>query len=135
MTAAAAHAFGASQLGTYTPEQFRDYWYNHGAEISRFSLQQMRYGQIHEGDSVLVFVTEKMHPGSQIKADNPGSEDIAVLKWNETYRGLAGMEAKVLTTRATRTHTIMDAYWRHNGNQDRKLLKKLGLGARELEAN
>jgi hypothetical protein len=40
----------------------------------------MRYGEIHEGDAVLVFVTEKMSPDTQIKTDNPGSQDIAILK-------------------------------------------------------
>ena len=37
-----------------------------------------------------------------------------------------------MTTRAARTHTIMDAYWQHHDNKDRALLKKLGLGAREM---
>jgi hypothetical protein len=285
-------------FGTYTPDQFRDYWYNHGAEISRFDLHQMRYGQIHQGDAVTVFVTEEMNPAIQVKADNPGPEDIPVLKlnavrkfftgiypysimtsifspvdikkyplplkiststqewcgnvytqmnlhndeyrvrlhsyfekegdrdfkikkylpedaawnliriapntlpqgefsmipgtvyarlvhrplepqqataslnpvaekslegnplvkyevdlagaqrtlrivfekdfpyriqkWEESYRGLIGTGAKVMTTRAVRTHTIMDAYWQHHGNKDRVLLKKLGLSAREM---
>ena len=55
-----------------------------------------------------------------------------IQKWEESYRGLAGTGAKVMTTRAIRTHTIMDAYWQHHGNRDRALLKKLGLDAREL---
>ena len=58
--AAVVHSNNSPQLGTYTREQFQDYWYNHGAEISRYSLKQMRYGEIHDGDAVLVFVTEKM---------------------------------------------------------------------------
>jgi len=285
-------------FGTYTSAQFRDYWYNHGAEISRFDLHQMRYGEIHQGDAVTVFVTEKMNPAIQVKADNPGPEDIPILKlsavrkfftgiypysimtsilspvdlkkyplplkiststqewcgnvytqmnlhddeyrvrlqsyfekegdqdfkvkkyipedavwniirihpqdlprgeffmipgtvyarlvhrplapqkataalapveekslegkplvryelnlpgeqrtlrifferdfpyrihkWEESYPGLAGTPAKDLTTRAVRTHTIMDAYWLHHKNKDLKLLKKLGLSAREM---
>jgi len=78
--AAAAHTDTLPQFGTHTRDQFQDYWYHHGAEISRFSLQQMRYGEIHQGDAVLVFVTEKMNPDIQIKADHPGSQDIAILK-------------------------------------------------------
>jgi hypothetical protein len=58
-----------------------------------------------------------------------------IQKWEETYRGAADPEAKVMTTRAIRTHTIMDAYWQHHGNRDRALLKKLGLSARELGSN
>ena len=58
-----------------------------------------------------------------------------IQKWEESYRGLAGTGAKVMTTRATRTHTIMDAYWQHHGNRDRALLKKLGLGASEMQVD
>ncbi len=301
LSAGSVYSDDVTHFGTYTPDQFRDYWYNHGAEISRFTLQQMRYGEIHEGDAVLVFVTEEINPAIQVKADYPGSENIPILKlnavrkfftgiypysimtsifspvdmqkyplplkinsstqewcgqvytqmnliedeyrvrmhsyfekegdrdfniknsvpedaiwtmiriapdalpqgeffmipgtvyarlvhrplmpqkavasldtvdekslegnslvryevdfpaeqrtlriffekdfpyriqkWEESYRGLAAMGAKVMTTRAIRSHTIMDAYWRHHGNRDRALLKKLGLDARELGNN
>ncbi|UCD81750.1 MAG: hypothetical protein JSW26_10090 [Desulfobacterales bacterium] len=293
-----AHSYEKMHFGTYTPAQFRDYWYNHGAEISRFNLQQVRYGDTHRGDAVLVFVTEELNPAIQIKADHPGSENIPVLKlnavrkfftgiypysimssifspvdmqkyplplkissstqewcghvytqmnlhnneyrvrlhsyfekegdrdfkvknsvpedavwnmiriapnnlpqgeffmipgtvyarlvhrplepqkatarldpvegksldgkplvgyeltlpgeqrtlrivfekvfpyriqeWEESYPGLSGTGAKVMTTRAVRTHTIMNAYWQHHSNKDRVLLKKLGLSAREM---
>ena len=288
-------------FGTYTPDQFRDYWYHHGAEISRFSLQQLRYGEIHSGDAILVFVTEEINPEIQVKADYSGPNNVPILKlnavrkfftgiypysimtsiftpvdvhqyplplkitastqewcghvytqmnlsddvyrvrmhsyfekendqdfkikndvpedaiwtmiriaprglpqgeffmipgavyarlahrplrpqravalltaisekslegspmvryeidfpdeqrtlriffeknfpyriqkWEESYRGLTGNKAKVMTTRATRTHTILDAYWQHHGNKDRALLKKLGLHAREMGRN
>jgi len=296
-------AFDASsnvqvQFGTYTPAQFRDYWYNYGAEISRFDLHQMRYGEIHRGDAVLVFVTEEMNPAIQVKADNHRPENIPILKlnfvrkfftgiypysimasifspvdlrkyplplkiststqewcgnvytqmnlqkdqyrvilhsyfekegdrdfeikkavpedaiwniiriapqdlplgeflmipgtvftrlvhrplapqraaaslqpvaekslegnplvryelnyhgeqrslrivfeknfpyriqqWEESYPGINRTASQEMTTRAVRTHTIMDAYWQHHGNKDRVLLKKLGLGAREM---
>jgi len=295
------YAGDVQYFGAYTPEQFHDYWYNHGAEISRFTLQQMRYGEIHDGDAVLVFVTEELNPAIQVKADNRRPDNVPILKlnavrkfftgiypysimtsvftpvdslkyplplkitastqewcgqvytqmnlagdeyrvrvhsyfekegdrdykiknyvpedaiwtrlriapndlprgeffmipgtvyarlahrplrpqkavavletvsakslegnplvryeidfpvqertlriylekefpfriqqWEESYRGLGGTGAKVMTTRATRTHIIMDAYWRHHGNRDRALLKKLGLGAREMQAD
>ena len=70
---------------------FQDYWYNHGAEISRFFLQQMRYGKIHQEDAVLVFVTGKMNPDTQIKADQPGSQDIAILKLNAVRKFFTGI--------------------------------------------
>ena len=298
LSAGSVYSDDVNHFGTYTPDQFQDYWYNHGAEISRFTLQQMRYGEIHQGDAVLVFVTEEINPALQVKADYAGPENVPILKlnavrkfytgiypysimtsifspvdmqkyplplkinsstqewcgqvytqmnliedeyrvrmhsyfeeegdrdfnikdsvpedaiwtmmriapdalprgeffmipgtvyarlahrplmsqkvvasldtinekslegkplvryevdfpaeqralriffekdfpyriqkWEESYRGLAAMGAKVMTTRATRTHIIMDAYWRHHGNRDRTLLKKLGLDAREL---
>ena len=298
LSASIAHADKSPQFGTYTQDQFHDYWYNHGAEMSRFSLKQMRYGEIHKGDAVLVFVTEKMNLATQIKADHSGAQDIPIIKlnavrkfftgiypysiltsifspvdvqkyplplkvssstqewcghvytqmnlaeneyrvrlhsyfesegdrdfevqkvipedavwtlirldpgnlprgeffmipgtvysrlahrpvaaqravsnlsasdekslegnplviyeinfpdeqrtlriyfekdfpyriqkWHETYRGLIDNEAKVLTTRAVRTHTIMDPYWRHHTNKDRRRLDALGLNAREM---
>ncbi|MCP5048156.1 MAG: hypothetical protein GY940_13375, partial [bacterium] len=55
-----------------------------------------------------------------------------IQKWHDTHRGLIGMGAKVLTTIATRTHTIMDPYWKHHTNKDRRRLKALGLSAREM---
>jgi len=298
LTAPSVYSSEPFQFGTYTPDQFHDYWYNQGAEISRFALQQVRYGEIHAGDAVLVFVTEPMNPARQVKADQPGPQSIPVLKlnavrkfftgiypysimtsiftpvdtqtyplplkitsstqewcgqvytqmnlrddtyrvrmqsyfekegdqefnlesdvpedaiwtmmriapqnlpqgtfsmipgtvyvrlvhhalkpqkalaalkviagkslegntlvryeinfpeeertlridfeqdfpyriqkWEESYRGLGGMRANIMTTSATRTHTLMDAYWQHHGNRDRALLKKLGLSAREM---
>ena len=53
-----------------------------------------------------------------------------IQKWEETGGGKKGKRRKEMTTRAVRTHTIMDAYWRHHNNADRALLKKLGLKAR-----
>jgi hypothetical protein len=207
LSATATHADKLPQFEVPTRDQFQDYWYNHGAELSRFSLQQMRYGEIHEGHAVLVVVTEKMNPDTQIKADHPGAQDIAILKlnavrkfftgiypysimisifmpvdvqtyplplkissstqewcghaytqmnlneneyrvrlhsyfekdfphriqqWHETYKGLIGTGAKVLTIRATRTHTIMEPYWKLHTNKDRRRLEGLGLSAREM---
>ncbi len=302
-TLAAANVYSAERLqfGAYTPDQFHDYWYNQGAEISRFTLQQARYGEIHDGDAVLVFVTEPMNAAIQVKADHPGPQNIPVLKlnavrkfftgiypysvmtsiftpvdtqtyplplkittsvqewcgqvytqmnlredayrvrmqsyfekegdqdftlgkdvpedaiwtiiriapqtlpqgtfsmipgtvyarllhrplkaqsviatlaqaegkslegqalvryeinfpeerrtlridfeqdfpyriqkWEDSYPGLTRTNTNVMTTSATRTHTIMDAYWQHHSNKDRALLKKLGLGAREMGRN
>ena len=77
--------------GSYTAEQFRQYWYDMGAEISRFSLNQARYGEMHAGDAVMVFVTERMNPAIQIKADNPGPADIPVLKLNYARNFFTGI--------------------------------------------
>jgi len=55
-----------------------------------------------------------------------------IQKWHETHRGLIDQKVKVLTTRAVRTHTIMDPYWRHHTNKDRRRLEALGLSAREM---
>ena len=91
LSATVAHADQLPQFGTHTQDQFRDYWYNRGAELSRFSLQQVRYGEIHQGDAILVFVTEKMNPSTQIKADRPGANDIAILKLNAVRKFFTGI--------------------------------------------
>jgi len=84
---------GSSIDGLRDPgkDQFRQYWYPHGAEISRFRLQQYRYGEIHEGDAVLIYVTETMNPDLQVKADRPGPEDIPVLKLNHVRKFFTGI--------------------------------------------
>ena len=88
-------SIGAAQVtplaGSYTAKQFHEYWYTMGAEISRYSLNQARYGEMHAGDAVLVFVTERMNPVIQIKADNPGPVDIPVLKLNAVRKFFTGI--------------------------------------------
>ncbi len=65
-------------------KDFHNYWYNHGAEITSFELEQSRYGEIHPGHAVLVFVTEPFLPDKQVKADYEESreESVPVLKLN-----------------------------------------------------
>lgn len=73
------------------PEQFRNYWYPNGAEISRFNLRQSRYGEIHEGDAVFIYVTESMNRQLQVKADQPDEKDVPVLKLNATRKFFTGI--------------------------------------------
>lgn len=72
--------------------EFRTYWYDQGAEISRYELAQSRYGEIHSGHAVLVFVTEALNPIRQVKADDPQAPGaIPVLKLNMTRKFLTGI--------------------------------------------
>ena len=64
--------------------QFDKYWYNGEAEITSYELKQARYGEVHDGKSVLIFVTEPFSKSSMTKADNPGKDDPSVLKLNFT---------------------------------------------------
>jgi hypothetical protein len=84
-------ALGSTVVENHTRQQFRNYWYPKGAEISRFSLKQSRYGEIHEGDAVLIYVTESMNPKIQVKADNPGHADVPILKLNATRKFFTGI--------------------------------------------
>ena len=39
-------------------EQFKKQWYSGKAELTSYTLQQARYGEMRNGESVLIFVTE-----------------------------------------------------------------------------
>lgn len=69
---------------TKLSEDFKDYWYNGEAEITSYKLEQARYGEIKEGTSVLIFVTEDFLPDQQVKANNYDASNIPVLKLNMT---------------------------------------------------
>ncbi|WP_299229567.1 septum formation inhibitor Maf [uncultured Psychroserpens sp.] len=63
---------------------FKDYWYAGKAEITSYKLEQARYGELRNGNAVLVFVTEDFLPEKQVKADNYNKANIPVLKLNTT---------------------------------------------------
>ncbi|MEL6945415.1 MAG: hypothetical protein AAFO82_22410, partial [Bacteroidota bacterium] len=65
--------------------EFKDYWYAGKAEVNSYQLRQARYGEIHNGDAVLVFVTEPFSESRQVKLDYPeesGKDKVDVLKLN-----------------------------------------------------
>ena len=67
------------------PVTFGDYWYQGKAEISSYTLKQARYGELHDGDAVLIFVTEDFSARKQVKLDRPdeaGDDAVKVLKLN-----------------------------------------------------
>jgi hypothetical protein len=65
--------------------EFADYWFSGVAEISSYELQQVRYGEIRQGNAVFVFVTEPFSEAKQVKLDYPenmGEDNVAVMKLN-----------------------------------------------------
>ena len=74
-------------------KDFHSYWYNHGAEITRFELEQSRYGEIHPGYAILIFVTEPFLPDTHVKSDYESSrkKSIPVLKLNLIKRFNTGI--------------------------------------------
>jgi hypothetical protein len=72
---------------------FNSYWYNGEAELTRYELKQVRYGDIYEGDAVLIFVTEDFLPEKQVKFEyGPVTEaPIKVLKLNFTKKFYTGV--------------------------------------------
>ena len=71
--------------------KFNDYWYAGKAEITAYKLTQARYGEIHEGTAVHIFVTEDFLPTKQVKADNRNAQNIPILKLNSTKKFVTGI--------------------------------------------
>ncbi|OUS02249.1 septum formation inhibitor Maf [Flavobacteriales bacterium 33_180_T64] len=63
---------------------FKNYWYAGEAEISSYKLEQARYGEMRDGSSILVFVTEDFLPKKQVKADYYSKTNTPILKLNAT---------------------------------------------------
>ncbi len=77
-----------------TADAFGEYWYQGRAELTSYALEQARYGEIHQGHAVLIYVTEDFSRKKQVKLDNPGAagEDrVKVLKLNSTRKFTTGI--------------------------------------------
>ena len=61
-----------SKAASESPE-FKSYWNSGRAEITSYKLEQARYGELHSGYSVLVFVTEDFSKKKQVKLDRPAA--------------------------------------------------------------
>ena len=78
-------AVKTSERSVMNEEQFKDYWYQGKAEITSYKLEQARYGEIHEGHAVTIFVTEDFSKSKQVKLDYPqqaGDDRVPILKLN-----------------------------------------------------
>lgn len=68
-------------------DDFGDYWYQGKAELTSYNLQQARYGEVHDGRAVLIFVTEPFSKSKHVKVDDAsaaGDDAANVLKLNLT---------------------------------------------------
>jgi hypothetical protein len=71
---------------------FERYWYQGKAELARYALRQARYGEVHDGEAVLIFVTEDFLPILQVKHESGDAGDaISVLKLNAYRRFYTGI--------------------------------------------
>ena len=78
-------------FGVRSDEDVNKYWYTDGAEISRYELTQARYGELHKGDAILLFVTETFRSDLQVKADDPSAANLPVLKLNAQRKFYTGV--------------------------------------------
>jgi hypothetical protein len=89
--AVADNLFVTTTKNRKLPKEFSKYWYQGKAEITSYELMQNRYGEVREGNAILVFVTEDFLPKEQVKADLNNPENIPVLKLNTTKNFLTGI--------------------------------------------
>ncbi len=78
---------GSTTVASTSADEFGDYWYQGEAELTSYTLEQARYGEIHEGHAVLIYVTEDFSKKKHVKLDNPqraGDDKVNVLKLNAT---------------------------------------------------
>lgn len=68
---------------SYAPgTKFDQYWYEGKAELNSYDLQQARYGEIHQGTAVLVFVAEDFSTKALTKSNGQNGPAVPVLKVN-----------------------------------------------------
>jgi hypothetical protein len=81
-------------------ENFGDYWYQGKAELNRYDLEQVRYGELRKGDAVLIFVTEDFLNNEQVKYEfgDDKSNVRSVLKLNFNRRYFTGIYPYSLLT-------------------------------------
>ena len=70
---------------------FKEYWYAGNAEITSYTLEQARYGELREGHAVLIYVTEPFLADKQVKAEGTDESNIPILKLNSTKNYLTGI--------------------------------------------
>lgn len=75
-------------------EAWNNYWYAGKAELTSYYLKQSRYGEIHEGTLVNVFVAEDFSKSKQVKLDDAssaGADKQPVLKLNQSTKFNTGI--------------------------------------------
>ncbi len=83
-----------SLRGEEALNKFAAYWYKGEGELNSYRLEQSRYGEMREGEAVMVFVTEDFSKSKQVKLDNPaeaGKDKVSVLKLNHLRRFETGV--------------------------------------------
>lgn len=88
-----------TKKATPVTQEWKDYWYSGKAELTRYKLEQARYGEIHEGDAVMIFVTEDFLEDKQVKYERGPREQVrSVLKLNNTKSFWTGIYPYSLIT-------------------------------------
>ena len=85
--------YSCSNKAQEPAEAFKQQWYAGKAELSSYILQQARYGELRNGESVLIFVTEDFLKDKLVKPDEPEKErnKVRVLKMNMNKNFVTGI--------------------------------------------
>ena len=76
----------------FDQNKLSDYWYKGEAEITHYELQQNRYGDVHPGEVISIFVTEDFLTDQQVKNDHYQSQNsVSVLKNNLALKFQTGL--------------------------------------------
>ncbi len=83
----------AQKMVSSDSKEFHDYWYSGDAELTRYQLEQARYGEVHKGDAVLIFVTEDFWTDKQVKYEGGKRTNKVkpILKLNFTRKFFTGI--------------------------------------------
>lgn len=73
------------------PEGFWDHWGDGKAELAGYTLRQPRYGELREGQAVLITVTETFTEAQRVKSDGGHDDEFPVVKLNEVREFQTGI--------------------------------------------
>jgi hypothetical protein len=92
----------AAHRSTSLDAGWSGYWNQGKGEITRYALDQARYGEIRHGDAVLIFVTEDFLGDKQVKleSDPAGKNVVPVLKLNMVKKFTTGIYPYSMMTSA-----------------------------------
>ncbi|HLN92896.1 MAG TPA: hypothetical protein VK389_03475 [Thermoanaerobaculia bacterium] len=77
---------------SFDSARFGRYWYQGKAELTRYKLDQARYGEMHSGEAVLIFVTEPFLAEKQVKLEHGDpAKGLTVLKLNFVRKFFTGI--------------------------------------------
>lgn len=71
--------------------EFKKYWYSGVAELNSYELKKARYGEIRDGEAVLIYVTEPFNTEAQVKSDKGGDGTTSVMKLNRVSKFFTGV--------------------------------------------
>ncbi len=102
--------------------EFKKYWYSENAEISSYRLQQAQFGNLNDGEAIMVFNTEDFRKDKHVKLESNAKEKaVKVLKLNFIKRFVTGIHDFSMYTSVftpVQTQDISSTLKVSNTNQD-----------------